>query len=546
MLGYGRPHHKVKDIETPIFARAIVIQQEGKYIAFVNAEIGFCTIYLKHGVLLKLKEKYPDLPFQDNNVMITAQHTHSAAGGFDQHFFYNVPTPGFSEYTWNKYRTCITDAIALAYYKRKKAKLQFGEGYFKEDEEVAFNRSIDAYNANPDVKEKLPQEKWHLAADRDMKLISFVDEENENIATLNWFGTHCTSVSNDMKKICSDNKGYAATIQENHYYNKYKKEKTVCIFAQDACGDISPNFIYDKRKKWTRGKYKDDYESAQYTGNLQAQKAISIDESKKKNIGQDLEYIQTYVDFSDIQCSSEFTNGNPKAFTSPACLGVSFLEGTVEGPGMAKPLANILRKAVEIHRNNEYRFAKQRTQEYADYVHTKYDAQGPKHIVIEAGRGKMAWHEDLTKLPIPGFLEKSLDYIRNAAKQRKTTHKPWIISRLPLQIFIIGELAIVGMPTEITTVAGRRLRKTLLDVLQSKNVKQVILSPYANAYAGYVTTREEYLLQKYEGGHTLFGQWTLAAMQTELQKLALKLVNNEEDHSQALIFDREQIWEFKK
>ena len=37
---------------------------------------------------------------------------------------------------------------------------------------------------------------------------------------------------------------------------------------------------------------------------------------------------------------------------------------------------------------------------------------------------------------------------------------------------------------------------------------------------GYITTQEEYQKQNYEGGHTLYGQWTLAAFQTSFVKIA--------------------------
>ncbi|MCB1658819.1 MAG: neutral/alkaline non-lysosomal ceramidase N-terminal domain-containing protein, partial [Pseudomonadales bacterium] len=43
---------------------------------------------------------------------------------------------------------------------------------------------------------------------------------------------------------------------------------------------------------------------------------------------------------------------------------------------------------------------------------------------------------------------------------------------------------------------------------------------YCNDYMGYVTTYEEYQQQAYEGGHTIYGQWTLAAFQTCFAKLA--------------------------
>jgi hypothetical protein len=44
--------------------------------------------------------------------------------------------------------------------------------------------------------------------------------------------------------------------------------------------------------------------------------------------------------------------------------------------------------------------------------------------------------------------------------------------------------------------------------------------PYANGYSGYVTTNEEYQVQMYEGGHTVFGEWTLAALQTKFYQLS--------------------------
>jgi neutral ceramidase len=41
---------------------------------------------------------------------------------------------------------------------------------------------------------------------------------------------------------------------------------------------------------------------------------------------------------------------------------------------------------------------------------------------------------------------------------------------------------------------------------------------------GYVTTNEEYQQQCYEGGATVFGQWTLGAFQTRLTMLARELL----------------------
>ncbi|MGH9894011.1 MAG: neutral/alkaline non-lysosomal ceramidase N-terminal domain-containing protein, partial [bacterium] len=94
---------------------------------------------------------------------------------------------------------------------------------------------------------------------------------------------------------------------------------------------------------------------------------------------------------------------------------------------------------------------------------------------------------------------------------------------LPTQILRIGDLAIVAVPFEFTTVAGRRLRETVGAVLEPAGVRRVVIAGLANDYASYVTTPEEYDLQYYEGASTLFGKWTLDALQQEFKVLAAAL-----------------------
>ena len=58
----------------------------------------------------------------------------------------------------------------------------------------------------------------------------------------------------------------------------------------------------------------------------------------------------------------------------------------------------------------------------------------------------------------------------------------------------------------------------------SHGIHQVLILPYANSYCGYITTHEEYQQQAYEGGHTVYGHWTLAAFQTKFKQLAAEMV----------------------
>src|SRR5690606_19906260 len=86
---------------------------------------------------------------------------------------------------------------------------------------------------------------------------------------------------------------------------------------------------------------------------------------------------------------------------------------------------------------------------------------------------------------------------------------------LPLQILKIGSLIITGVPSEITTMAGRRLKETILKTFLNSGIDHLATTSYANAYAGYITTKEEYDVQHYEGASTHFGPYTLMAYQQE-------------------------------
>lgn len=96
-------------------------------------------------------------------------------------------------------------------------------------------------------------------------------------------------------------------------------------------------------------------------------------------------------------------------------------------------------------------------------------------------------------------------------------------------------------------MAGRRLRQTgaqlqrpcfrrtddrvsivaVLDTLVKAGFAtadtHVVISGLSNQYSHYVTTREEYGAQRYEGASTMFGPFTLAAYQQRFAALALAL-----------------------
>lgn len=68
-------------------------------------------------------------------------------------------------------------------------------------------------------------------------------------------------------------------------------------------------------------------------------------------------------------------------------------------------------------------------------------------------------------------------------------HRPydWGPEVMPTQIFELGDVLIVGLPAEFTTMSGRRIREDIQEVYASKGRSvHVVLAGLANTYSNYV------------------------------------------------------------
>ena len=98
----------------------------------------------------------------------------------------------------------------------------------------------------------------------------------------------------------------------------------------------------------------------------------------------------------------------------------------------------------------------------------------------------------------------------------------WAPAIVDLQVLRIGNVDIVSMPGELTTMSGRRLRRSIEALLPDGH--EVIIAGLANNYINYVATPEEYDYQEYEGGATIFGRYTLDAI-IQSQKALVTALN---------------------
>ncbi|MCH2042980.1 MAG: neutral/alkaline non-lysosomal ceramidase N-terminal domain-containing protein [Saprospiraceae bacterium] len=521
LLGYIVPHNIAKGVASPIYARSLVLEDtEENIIALVVVELAFCTSKLRQEILKALEEELPTI-FTATNVLISAQHTHSTIGGYSQFFMHNILIPGYDAEACQTYTQGIAKSIITAYHHRKTGVLKLGEAFFAPNSEVAFNRSIKSYNQNPECKEKITSREAAHALDLRMQQLEAYGTNQQLVAAFNWFGCHPTSLSNKNTLISSDNKGYAARLLENELNPKQneKQEEVVTGFLQNAAGDVTPNFIWESKSK-VKKRFKNDFEKMEFNGQLQFEKALAILQQASENkssIKGDIDSAIAYVDMGNVTVDTKYTvdqTGNPR--TASPCIGIACLQGTKEGPVMSKPLGAFARFLNLNVRLWDPLFVKAMTKEELKHF---YDSQYPKSSTIDAGAGRIMGTQNISRFFMPSFIDPVIRNLKKIHKQGFMQHKPWLPQVVTIQLLKIGQLCLAALPSEITTIAAQRLKSTIIEELRETAIEDVIICSISNNYAGYVTTYEEYQVQAYEGGHTLYGKWTLAAYQTMFAKL---------------------------
>lgn len=526
MQGYGMWHHRARGVQSPLHARALYLQDaKGSNVIFCCLDLGYVTRAMRSGVCVALRKHMGDV-FNEASLVLTCTHTHSGPGGCTHDAMYNIVTPGFVPEHVEKIVDATVAAILQAWRSAAPTDLGLAQGAFEDEVPVAWNRSLQAYNRNPDVTPRSETE-THLALDRGMKLLS-LRRQGELQSLLSLFGVHATCVGNSLLKHDGDNKGYAALHAEQRL-KESGAEGAVAIFAQATAGDVSPHYHGPgdiARRKKIKGDA--EYAYAERNGRYQSERALSLLTARnEESLQGDIDAIFSYVDFTNIKADPAFANGNDDAWTSEPCHGVAFFAGTrVDGPGMPKPIAMISKVIAGVVKSRRLKRIDDMTADDQAYYRRVYAAQGPKAILMEAGR-KQVLGQPLDKIMLPDFLDPTVGEMKRQARRGAIRKSAMVPTVLPLQIVTIGQVAIVCCPGEFTTTAGQRVRQAVAERLQGRSIRHVLICTYCNDYMGYVTTNEEYQLQAYEGGHTIFGQWTLAAFQTRFASLATELLKPE-------------------
>ena len=177
--------------------------------------------------------------YRHENVLISATHNHSAAGGFLQYFSYLASSLGFVDDTFQAYRRGIVKSIVRAHESARPDRVYLTAGELRD---ASVNRSPTAYALNPAEERAL----YDDDVDREFTqlVVLSADDDGAPIGAINWFAVHGVSMLNTNDLISSDNKGWASVMLEksvNPAGAPVGEGPFVAAFASSNLGDVSPN-----------------------------------------------------------------------------------------------------------------------------------------------------------------------------------------------------------------------------------------------------------------------------------------------------------------
>ena len=469
MMGYSKFGQNTSGIQQRLRARAFVMvdRASGERVAYVNADLQSIFQAQHDAVLAKLQAKYGGL-YNERNVLLNATHTHSGPGGQSHNLAYNLSILGFQKQAFDATVDGIVEAVVKAHDDLKPGSISLGRSQLTN---ASVNRSRTAFDQNPaSDKAVFPQ-----AIDPAVTVLRF-QQGGQDVGAINWFATHATSITNENTLISPDNKGYAAYRWEHDVkgvrYLDGNPNGFVAAFPNTNAGDMSPNL----NLRPGSGPTEDPVENDRIIGQRQVDAAEQAYNGPRATITGGIDARMRYVDMSSVQVDPQYTPDGQPHRTCTGVVGVSTLAGSVEdGPGIAIIPEGVTNPFFELLKPFK-----------VDVPPWLISCQSPKAPAVPTG-----------------MLQATPDIV-------------------PIQIVKLGQFHLVAVPGELTIVAGLRLRRT---VAQELNVplENVLIQGYSNAYSQYVTTPEEYQLQQYEGGSTLFGKYTLPAYQQEFAGLAKAL-----------------------
>jgi neutral ceramidase len=530
--GWENPQQVMSALHTRQYSRAYAIASpcNGKRIVFVSADIGLIFGSIRQGVLEAIAEDETLSAFYGpDNFMLSATHTHAGPAGYEHGEGANLFHFGYDALVYNTIVDGVVESIRRAHANiaahPRTGPIRLATGELLN---ANINRSRPAFEMNPEAerREFLNQRGEEVDVNKRVVQLDLVRDNGSAVGIINWFGVHPTVMGPTQPHVSADSKGEASLGFERIMRTRYDvppgQDTFVAAFAQADEGDSSPAIFFrdfpplDPRR--TGGE--NHIESVAIHGTKQLAEALELFGTGEPLKGP-VDYRFFRVPFDDIAVTDPAVLASlphPPGLdaedkrTCSGALGVSFGAGSTEdghGPTVEGARCGEDPQLIEAAQ-----------QDFQTVLETRlegFPGTWPKETIPPFLLSATAAC-NVTPEVLPG------DY---SCQAEKPVLLPRGDSVLPFQLFRIGNLAILGVPFEVTTMAARRIRRLMLEALAPDGVDTLVVAGLVNDYVHYLTTREEYASQQYEGASTLYGPWSQAAVAQESLKLARAMRDGE-------------------
>ncbi|XP_056153365.1 neutral ceramidase [Lampris incognitus] len=502
LMGYANLEQTAAGIHTRLYSRAFIIDDGRKRVVFVTADIGMVSQRLRLEVLKVLQAKYGNLYRQDNVVM-SGTHTHSGLAGYFQYTLFMITSKGYIKPSIQALVNGIVKSIDIAHRAVKPGRIYMNRGQL---EDSSLNRSPHSYLNNPQQE----RDRYKSNTDKRVVVLKFADLDGNGIGVLSWFAVHGVSMNYTNRMISSDNMGYASYLmeQDNNAGLLPGQGPFVAGFSSSNLGDVSPNTrgpvcvntglacdylnsscpVGGTKMCHAYGPGKDMFDSTMIIGHNIYQKTKELYSGADQEVKGPLHAAHQWVNMTNVPVQINVTH---MARTCKPALGHSFAAGTTDGGGDL----NFTQGAVE----GDPFWDGIRDTLFGEPSNETQECHRPKPILFNTG--EMSW-------PLP-----------------------WHPEIVDVQLITIGPIAVVAVPGEMTTMSGRRIREAVKQELESEGslrVAEVVIAGLSNIYTHYITTYEEYQVQRYEGASTIYGPHTLSAYIQKYRGLARAIAQNKE------------------
>jgi hypothetical protein len=461
---------------TRLFARALVLDSGGRKVALVAVDL----FMVPAGIVRQVGEALADRGLSEQNILISASHTHSGPGGYANFKTFNTAGPSLDSvmdplsfyrlldpkpadpqlYTFLVHQ--ITAAVRRADDDLGPAKVAWGSAEIRG---LTMNRSIEAHLADHGMQ----VERGRGSAAQDPEGVDDTIDPRVNVLRVDkldgrrrvpiggWstFADHGTVTKSSFQFYNADHHASATRVFEaavRRAGRVPRGQQVLNVYGNSDEGDQSAGLV------------RDGPAASDYVGRVEAAAMLRAWRSAGRRLTASpaLDLRWTRVCF----CGQRTSGG---AVADYAMIGLPFLTGSEEERG---PLFDIT------------------------------------HVPLEATRNP---------LPVPGQGHKN-----GIPLQPSTVPKA-----VPLMAVRIGSRMIVSLPGEATAEVGSRVRGAVLAQVSGSGVRQVVVSGLADEYIQYLTTPEEYDRQHYEGGATLYGPLSSVFLGEQVAALAGRLAREE-------------------